>query len=374
MRARRVPTPKPGGLRVKGATMRDVARRARVSHQTVSRVINGQENVTAETRERVLAAVRELEYVPSQVARSLSSSRTHTLGMVTTDVSDHFFAEAVAGAEAEARKRGYFLIIGSIEPGAEDDERTYLRLMLERRVEGLIIAVPRLRLADDDLLADAATRLPTVVVASDIELPGADHVDIDNRRGGVEATNYLLSQGHRRIATITGPLDWPSARARLDGYRDALRGHATAEAQVVEPSLDWGLESGRRAAERLLAVAKRPSAIFAQSDLLALGAIAALRAHGLRVPEDVSIIGFDDIPVAEVFDPPLTTLRQPMREVGELAARLVADPHTGTRRGKSTRRHVLRAPLVIRGSVAPLRVKGETEAGRSARVVRAAKS
>src|SRR5436309_12702190 len=358
---------------MKGATIRDVARRARVSHQTVSRVINGHESVTDETRERVLRAVRELEYVPSAVARSLSSQRTHTLGMVTTDVSDHFFAEAVAGAEAEARKRGYFMIIGSIEEGSEDDERTYLRLMLERRVEGLVVPVPRLRLAEDDPLADAVARIPTVLVASDIDLAGADHVDIDNRRGGHEATGYLVAQNHRLIGTITGPLDWPSARARLDGYRDALRGNATAEAQVVEPSLDWGLESGRRAAERLLAVAKRPTAIFAQSDLLALGAIAALRAHGLRVPDDVSIIGFDDIPVAEVFDPPLTTLRQPMREVGELAARLVADPHSGARRGKSTRRHVLRAPLVIRGSVAPLRIKSEAGAGRSARIVRASK-
>jgi DNA-binding LacI/PurR family transcriptional regulator len=359
---------------VNRATIRDVAKRARVSHQTVSRVINGHDSVTPETRERVTVAIRELEYVPSQVARSLSSNRTHTLGMVTTDVSDHFFAEAVAGADVEARKHGFFLIIGSIEPGAEDDERTYLRLLLERRVEGLIIAVPRLRLADDDLLAGAATRLPTVVVASDIELAGAYHVDIDNRRAGQEATSYLLEQGHRSISTITGPLDWPSARARLDGYRDALRGGGVTAPQLVEPSLDWGLDSGRRAAERLLGATPRPTAIFAQSDLLALGAISALRAHGLRVPDDVSIIGFDDIPVAQVFDPPLTTLRQPMREVGELAARLVAVTPTGARRGKATRRHVLRAPLVIRGSVAPLRARGEVEAGRSARVARRAKT
>jgi LacI family transcriptional regulator len=359
---------------VNRATIRDVAKKAKVSHQTVSRVINGHDSVTPETRERVADAIRELEYVPSQVARSLTSNRTHTLGMVTTDVSDHFFAEAVAGADVEARKHGYFLIIGSIEPGAEDDERTYLRLLLERRVEGLIIAVPRLRLADDDMLAGVATRLPTVVVASDIELAGADHVDIDNRHGGLEATQYLLSQGHRRIATITGPLDWPSARARLDGYRDALRGHASAEPQLVEPSLDWGLDSGRRAAERLLVLTPRPTAIFAQSDLLALGAISALRAHGLRVPDDVSIIGFDDIPVAQVFDPPLTTLRQPMREVGQLAARLVADPRTGTRRGKATRRHVLRAPLVIRGSVAALSGKIEGDGRKSTRFVRGARS
>ncbi|MGH2473040.1 MAG: LacI family DNA-binding transcriptional regulator [Candidatus Limnocylindria bacterium] len=337
---------------MKGATIRDVARRARVSHQTVSRVINGHDNVTAETRERVLGAIRELEYVPSAVARSLSSQRTHTLGMVTTDVSDHFFAEAVAGAEAEARQRGYFLIIGSIEEGSEDDERTYLRLMLERRVEGLIVAVPRLRLAKDDLLADAVLRIPTVLVASDIELAGADHVDIDNRRGGLEATAYLVAQKHRLIATITGPLDWPSARARLDGYRDALRDAGISpDRSLVEPCVDWGLDSGRRAAERLLESAPKLTAIFAQSDLLALGAIAALRARGMRVPEDVSVVGFDDIPVSSVFDPPLTTVRQPMREVGQLAARLIGDRAASTRKMKGTR-HTLRAPLVIRGSVA----------------------
>jgi len=337
---------------VKGATIRDVARRARVSHQTVSRVINGHASVTAETRERVLRAIRELEYVPSAVARSLSSNRTHTLGMVTTDVSDHFFSEAVAGAEAEARKRGYFLIIGSIEEGSEDDERTYLRLMLERRVEGLIVAVPRLRLADDDLLADAAARIPTVLVASDVELPGADHVDIDNRRGGLEAAGYLVAQGHRIVGTITGPLDWPSARARLDGYRDAVRvAGLPADRTLVEAGVDWGVDGGRRAAERLLGSAPKLTAIFAQSDLLALGAIAALRSHGLRVPEDVSVIGFDDIPVSSIFDPPLTTVRQPMREVGALAARLVGDRAASPGRGRATH-HVLRAPLVIRGSVA----------------------
>jgi LacI family transcriptional regulator len=351
---------------VNRATIRDVARKAKVSHQTVSRVINGHDSVTPETRERVTRAIRELEYVPSAVARSLSSSRTHTLGMVTTDVSDHFFAEAVAGAEAAARKRGYFLIIGSIEPGAEDDERTYLRLMLERRVEGLIIAVPRLRLADDDMLAGAATRLPTVVVASDIELPGADHVDIDNRQGGFEATEHLLAHGHRRIATITGPLDWPSARARLDGYRDALRRAGDGAEPLVEPCLDWGLESGLRAAERLLAASGRPTAIFAQSDLLALGAMSALRAHGVRVPEDMSMIGFDDIPVAQVFDPPLTTLRQPMREVGELAARLVLEAPEGARRRRTTRHHVLRAPLVVRGSVARIREESDQHAAKAA--------
>ena len=334
----------------KRATIRDVAKRARVSHQTVSRVINSQNTVSPETRERVLRAIRELEYVPSAIARSLSSDRTHTLGMVTTDVSDHFFAEAVAGAEAEARRRGHFLIIGSIEQGAEDDEQTYLRLMLERRVEGLIVAVPRLRRVNGDVLVEAAARIPTVVLASDIDLPGADHIDIDNRKGGMAATTHLIEHGHRAIACIAGPLDWPSARARFDGYREALRRAGIAgDPALVEACVDWGLESGRRAGQRLLAAAPHFTAVFAHSDLLALGAIAALRAGGLRVPDDVSIVGYDDIPVASVVDPPLTTVRQPMREVGELAARLITEPSGAGKRKVS--RHVLTAPLVARGSV-----------------------
>jgi DNA-binding LacI/PurR family transcriptional regulator len=343
----------PSNDQAKRATIRDVARRARVSHQTVSRVINEQGTVSPETRGRVLRAIGDLEYVPSAIARSLSSARTHTVGMVTTDVSDHFFAEAVAGAEAEARRRGHFLIIGSIEEGAEDDEQTYLRLMLERRVEGLIVAVPRLRLGDGDLLAQAARRLPTVVVGSDVELPGADHVDVDNREGGIVATTHLIEHGHRAIATITGPLDWPSARARFDGYREALRrARLHSDPALVEACVDWGLEGGRRAAERLLASAPPFTAIFAHSDLLALGAIAALRAHGRRVPDDVSVVGYDDIPVASVFDPGLTTVRQPMREVGALAAKLICERPAGKRR--PSRRHILKAPLVMRGTVAYL--------------------
>src|SRR5207237_3007324 len=161
---------------------------------------------------------------------------------------------------------------------------------------------PRLRVAADDILADAVVRIPAVLVASDIELAGAAHVDIANRGGGHAATGYLVAQRHRVISTITGPLDWPSARARLDGYRDALRETGIpADRSLVEPCVDWGLDSGRRAADRLLGSAPQLTAIFAQSNLLALGAIAALRARGMRVPQDVSVVGFDDIPVSSVF-------------------------------------------------------------------------
>ncbi|OLC53069.1 MAG: hypothetical protein AUH85_15000 [Chloroflexi bacterium 13_1_40CM_4_68_4] len=332
--------------------MRDVARRAGVSHQTVSRVINKEDTVAAATRERVRVAIRELEYVPSAIARSLSSDRTHTLGMVTTDVSDHFFAEAVVGAEAEARKHGLFLIIGTIEEGAEDDEGAYLRLMLEQRIEGLIIARPRLRAGSDPLLRRLTKRVPVVEIASDIAVPGVELVDVDNRQGGLDATNVLIERGHRLIATVTGPLEWPSAQARLEGYREALRRAALAEpAALVATGKDWGLESGEQAAARLVESGKRFTAVFAQSDLLALGAIAHLRQQGTRVPEDVSVIGYDDIPVAAFVDPPLTTVRQPMREVGALAVRLIVERDARDR--GPAHRHLLRAPVILRKSVAP---------------------
>jgi LacI family transcriptional regulator len=335
-------------------TIRDVAALAGVSHQTVSRVINNRETVARATQERVLAAIRDLDYVPNPSARGLSSKRTHTLGMVSSDVSDHAFAEAVAGAEAEARRHGFFLIIGSVEEESEEDERAYLRLMLERRVEGLIVAWPTLRLDSDNQLRAIPSRVPLVVVASEAELPGATVVDVDNRRGGQDATSLLIGEGHRRIATITGPLEWPSARARLAGYQDALEMWRIAE----EPSLivsapDWGLASGRSGAAHLLDRGPPFTAIFAQSDLLALGTISELRARAMTVPGDVSVLGYDDLPIASFVDPPLTTVHQPMREVGALAASLLIDEIGRERLGgkREPSRHLLPAHPVLRRSV-----------------------
>jgi LacI family transcriptional regulator len=311
----------------KRATIRDVATRAGVSHQTVSRVINLNPNVADDTRERVQAAIRELGYVPSPMARGLLSNRTHSLGVVADDISDGFFARMVAGAEAEARRRGYYLMIGSVEP--DDDERGYLRLMVERRVEGLILARPSTPLAQDDLLPARNAGVPLVGVGASV-LPGFPVVDVDNHQGGYDATRHLLEHGHHRIATIVGPREWPSAAARLEGYRRALRESGIAEdPALVEYVSDWGLGSGQAAAARLLERNVSFTAVFAQSDLIALGAIRQLRDARLRVPDDVSIVGYDDLPVADFVEPGLTTVHQPMQEVGALAASLLLDQLTG---------------------------------------------
>lgn len=325
-------------------TIRDVAERAGVSHQTVSRVINGHELVSRATRERVERAIQELNYVPSPMARGLMSNRTHSIGLVSSAISDHFFGEVAAGAEVEARRRGYYLVIASVEEHAEADERAYLRLMLERRVEGLIVARSRVPISVDQV---SLHRVPVVALAS-AQAPGLAMVDVDNRGGGRDAVAYLLARGHRRIATITGPMEWRSAQDRLDGYREALAaGGATFDPSLVEQAHGWEPADGQTGMARLLARGARFTGLFAYSDMVAIGAIRELRTRGLRVPEDVSVVGYDDVPVAAYVDPPLTTVRQPMREVGECAASLVLD---AIAYGRAETR-VLPTQLVVRGSV-----------------------
>jgi LacI family transcriptional regulator len=333
----------------KRATIRDVASHAGVSHQTVSRVINGNPNVSVPTRQKVLATIDELGYVPSPMARGLISNRTHSIGVVADDISDQFFARVVAGAERAARARGYYLMIGSVEP--EDDERGYLRLMLERRVEGLLLARPSVPLQLSDFTPLVQAGVPIVSVGAS-RVPGIV-VDVDNRQGGYDATRHLLEHGHRSIATIVGPADWPSSAARLEGYRNAL-GEAGVpyDSSLVVQADNWGLESGRAAAARLCDGVSF-TALFAHSDLTALGAIRQLRLSGRRIPQDVSVVGYDDLPVAAYVDPPLTTVHQPMEEVGALAASLLLDQLIeGIRLVDEVR--LLPAELVSRQSVSRL--------------------
>jgi len=331
----------------KRATIRDVAVHAGVSHQTVSRVINGSPNVATGTRERVLATISELGYVPSPMARGLISNRTHSIGIVAEDISDQTFARWVAGAERAARARGFYLMIGSVEP--EDDEQGYLRLMLERRVEGLLLARPHAAVDMRDLERLTEAGVPIVSIGSS-RVPGIV-VDVDNRQGGYDATRHLIEQGHRAIATVVGPPEWPSSDARHEGYRAALADAGLPyDEALVEQASDWGLESGRAAAARLCATGAKFTALFAHSDLIALGAIRELRLAGQAVPRDVSVVGYDDLPVAPYMDPPLTTVHQPMEELGALAATLLLDQLAGE--APATGDQLLPAELISRESVA----------------------
>ncbi|MBL7199062.1 MAG: LacI family DNA-binding transcriptional regulator [Anaerolineae bacterium] len=306
----------------KRVTIRDVAAAASVSYQTVSRVINDRPDVAIDTRLRVRRVIQELGYQPSAAARSLASRRTRTLGLITADFSDYFFTQVIVGAEAEARRMDYFFILGSTERNPSD-EPEYLRLLAEREVDGILFARPSTEHDSEHVLSLIHRGVPLVTTNYYIPNEQLMVVDVDNVDGGRQAASALIEAGHREIAMIAGPPSWKSVKDRTQGCQQAL-----AEANIpFEPSLiehgDWSYASGQDAVERLLRGSARFTALFAQNDRMAIGAIHALRKAGRAVPEDIAIVGYDDIPVAAYCHPPLTTIHQPMAKVGQVATRLL---------------------------------------------------
>ncbi len=299
-----------------------VAREAGVSTQTVSRVINNRPDVSPETRQRIQQIIERLGYQPDAIARSLVSRRTRTLGLITADFGDYFFTQVIAGAEAEARRQGYFFMLGSTQRNPED-EPVYIRLLTERHVEGILWARPSSEPDDRHLMALLEEGVPVVTTAYHLPNQTLTVVDVDNVDGAQQATRCLLDNNRRQIAMITGPASWKSVIDRSQGYRCALEAVGIPFASALVSEGDWSYASGYRAARELVARGKSFSALFAQNDQMAIGAMHALRETGKRVPEDVAVVGYDDIPVAEFCDPPLTTIRQPMCEVGQVATRLL---------------------------------------------------
>jgi len=305
-------------------TIRDVAAAAGVSYQTVSRVINRRPDVAEETRRRVWQVIEELSYQPSAIARSLVSKRTHTLGLITADFSDYFFTQVIVGAEAEARKQGYFFMLCSTERNP-DDEPEYFRLLTERQVDGILFARPSTEEDSRHILSLLRAEVPLVTTA--YWLPGErlTVVDVDNVDGGLQATECLIGLGHLKIGMITGPAGWKSVNDRTEGHRLALeRAGIPFDVSLIEHG-DWSHQSGYEAMRRLLEKAPQITALFAQNDRMAIGAMRALGEAGRRVPDDIAVVGYDDIPAAAYCHPSLTTIRQPMQHVGEVATRLLIE-------------------------------------------------
>jgi DNA-binding LacI/PurR family transcriptional regulator len=301
-------------------TISRVAEEAGVSTQTVSRVLNDRPDVAPETRQRVKDVIARLGYQPSAIARSLVNRQSHTLGLITADFSDYFFTQVIAGAEIEARKHGYYLMLSSTERNPEE-EREYFRLLSERRVDGILFARPSAQLGDPQLLSLINGTIP--VVTTSYLTPGTapSMVHVDNIDGGRQATRCLLS-GRRHIALIAGPSSKPVGD-RTTGYRLALEEAGVAYDPSLVAEGDWSYESGYHAMRTLLGRGARFSGVFAVNDQMAIGAIRALHEAGRMIPDDVAVVGYDDIPVAAYYEPSLTTIRQPMREVGVVATRLL---------------------------------------------------
>jgi LacI family transcriptional regulator len=304
-------------------TIKQVAEKAGVSIQTVSRVLNNRPDVSPETRLRVQNVIKELAYQPFAIARSLASKRTYTLGLVASDFSDYWFSQVVTGAELEAHEQGYVFMLGSTGCDPQNEPK-FLRLLTQRHVEGILFV--RASGPDDLGSLENLQHSGTPVVSTGFYLPGADLsvAEVNNIDGGRKATRYLMDLGHTQIAMITGPTDWKSVSDRSQGYLQALEsGGFPADPNLIAHGENWLHRSGYEAMNTLLSRKVPFTALFAHNDRMARGAIGALHAAGLRVPEDVSIVGYDDIPEAEFSDPPLTTIRQPMQEVGKAATRLL---------------------------------------------------
>ncbi len=300
-------------------TIRDVARQAGVSHQTVSRVINGDPLVTAETRAKVEAAIARLGYQPNAIARSLAAGRTHMLACLAPNLTDYTFARIIEGAEAECRQHGFFLISSSA-PDAAAFAALISELVPSRRIEGLMVINPYI----DQRTQHLPENIPTVFIGGH---PRPGHavaaITLDDYGAARSAVEHLIGLGHKRIAMITGPLVEDCTQDRIHGFHAALQEAKLDVDQALIMEGDWSASSAHQATLELMKSKRPPTAIFAQNDRMALGALRAARDLGLRVPEQQSVIGLDDMPLASYFDPPLTTMRQDMFAIGRTAAQLL---------------------------------------------------
>jgi DNA-binding LacI/PurR family transcriptional regulator len=318
----------PAGVKRRVATMGDVARLAGVSQQTVSRVVNAREYVGAETRERVRAAMRELNFRPNPAAQALVTGRSRTLGVVSIDTADFGPASVLLGLERAARAHGYFVSVARLSSFDRESLVGALEHLQRQSVEGILLNAGQEAIARE--LEHLRVNVPLVAV-EDAPQVGVPVVAVDQVGGAAAATRLLLGLGHRTVSHIAGPWDWSPARRRAEGWRAALE---SAELPVAPPLFgDWSIRSGYELGRRL---ARDPdvTAIFAANDEMALGVMRAMVEAGRELPRDVSIIGFDDVPFARYLTPPLTTIRQDFDEIARRSLQLllnaihgVGDPH-----------------------------------------------
>jgi LacI family repressor for deo operon, udp, cdd, tsx, nupC, and nupG len=329
--------------------IRQVAAAARVSVATVSRAVQNPQLVAKKTRARVLAAIEKLDYTPNMQARILRTARSHVIVALVPDIANPFFAEVIRGIERVAHQHGYSVLLGDTQH-SPDREQAYADLIGTRQADGLITLLPHVpRIA-------AAAPLPIVNACEYVKNPAITSVHVDNVAAAAEATRYLLTLGHKNIAFVSGPMQSPICVDRDRGYADALAAAGTRRDPRLTVNGDFSVESGMRGVESLFARGLRFTAAFCSNDEMAIGAIRAIKAQGLQVPHDVSVIGFDDIRFAQHYDPPLTTIAQPMEELGREAMSLLIE--ILQHRQSPPRKRVLPTHLVIRGSTARVRNAG----------------
>lgn len=326
------------------ATIRDVAKRAGVSIATVSRVLNGgPHSIREETRRRVREVIAQLDYRPNALARGLLSRRSGTLGLLVPDIANPYYADILRGIEDTVRPEGYSVIICNTDRQPQKADQ-YLALLREKQCDGIIFAGGGME-GGHRLPSLATLGIKVVLIGRhEIDLPS---VTVDNQGGARAATCHLVAQGHRVVAFVGGPRESTTTQDRQAGFESAL---AESGIRLDPRHIRYGdlrPEGGYEAMRQLLGLPERPTAVLVANDLMAIGAIKAIRDAELRAPDDVALVGFDDIPIASYVDPPLTTVKVPMYELGARAARLML----GLLRGGGTPlAETLATPLVVRGS------------------------
>ncbi|PLS16053.1 LacI family transcriptional regulator [Bacillus sp. M6-12] len=297
----------------------DVAKMANVSTATVSRVISNTGSVKSGTAEKVLEAIQKLNYQPNLLARQLRRLETKTILVVVPDITNTFFSNVLRGIEAIASEHGYQVLLGDTENIVER-ESGYLNIIRQKKADGMILLTAR---SSQNLLEEIAQEYPVVLACEYIEGSKLPTVSIDNISSARKAADYLIGLGHKRIAHISGPLGVVVGRDRLRGFQQAMiQNGLTVEPFLVQEG-DFTFESGFNLMMKFLALEHSPTAVFAANDEMAIGAVKAIKSKGLKVPEDISVVGFDDIKFASVFEPAITTIAQPTFELGKIAMELL---------------------------------------------------
>ena len=331
-------------------TIFDVAEKAGVSHSTVSRVLNNKNNVNAGTRERVLQVMAQLGYVGNVSARSLAGGSSRVVGLLVDRLNSGYMEEIIRGIDEALEAQNYNLMLYTTHR-QKTKEAAYVTRLTRDFADGLILIVPRNEKAYLETLQKR--KFPYVLIDYQGYNRHVPSIITTNRKGGYDATSYLIEIGHRRIGFITGEMAYGCAPERLAGYRDALEEHGVPFEENLVSEGDFLQPQGYRCAQQLLSLPEPPTAIVASNDVMAFGVMEAARDLGLHIPDDLSIIGFDDIPQASHVHPPLSTVCQPLEEMGRSAATLlfkyIANPLTEVERVELSTR------LIIRGSCQPPR-------------------
>jgi len=338
-----------GGRKLVGKkryTIRDIAKMAKVSHTTVSRVLNNDPRVREETRSKILELVNILDYRPHARARAFASKRSHLLGLLVSDISNPFYAELARGIEDKAHEKGYNVIFCSTDEKSER-MKTYTNLMMDAGVDGLIFASVHLHEPVTEKLIDE--RFPVVLVNRKLSGNSYNYVICNNIQGAYEITEHLISLGHRKIAIITGSSNLSTGRERLKGYQKALKNHGVDFNQNYVIQGPFKRETGYKATKNLLTMKDGPRAIFAGNDFMGIGVIDAIEELGMNIPEDVAVVGFDDTEFASHLRTKLTTVSQRKYEMGNLAVQILIDYIEGKEKNY-IHKVILEPNLVIRES------------------------